>query len=156
MNSRVDELVDAAVDALLADAPFITQLGGPKVYSHVPQKTAPPYAIVLGGDELPWLVDFAAGGDSDNGARQIDVVVQVTSTFKGQSEVNQLASSTMRILLADAPWAAIDGFMLVEFVRNQAQPPIDLMSDGVIWYTRFMTVKISLQAAQAALLPGVA
>lgn len=144
MESRVDPCVTAAVDALVGDGTFVGLLGGAKVFTHVPQKTPAPYAIVFGGDETPWVVDFAAGGASDNGARQVEVLVQLTSVFQGQSEVNGLASQVMATLLDDAPWSALDGFSLVEFVKNAGQPPIDLMSDGVIWYTRFVTVRVSL------------
>ena len=140
-GSRVAEIVDATVDALKGDTTLVTLLGGDKVYTHAPQKTPAPYALVLGGDEVPWVVDFG----EDNGARQVEVLVQLTSTYKGQSEVNDLASRTIEVLTDEAVWP-LDGLRLVEFVKNSAQPPIDLMSDGVIWYVRFVTVRVSLEA----------
>jgi len=60
-----------------------------------------------------------------------------------------MASRIMDVLLGDpfAPptfWNAISGFANVEFVRNAFQPPVDLNNDGVLWFQRFVTVRVSL------------
>lgn len=141
-GSRVPEIVNLAVDMLIADTGFTALLGGPKVYTHPPQKTAAPFALVEGGDEVPWTVDMP---DPDNAARQVDVMVQLASTYKGQTEVNDLASRCMEVLLDEALWVSLSGLHLVEFVKNQFQPPADLMSDGVLWYVRIVSVKVSVE-----------
>lgn len=159
-GSRVRDCVNAAVDALKADAALIAILnppangGGevPKVYTHVPQSTEAPYAQVLGGDEIPWaptLVEYGIGSPlgtdgGDSGGRQVDVVVQCVSTYRGTKEVDNIASRVMEVLTDDATWSAVVGFQLAEFVRNAFQPPVDLNADGVLWFVRLVTVRVTL------------
>jgi len=143
--SRVRDCVNASVDALKVDSSLIALVGTDKVHTHLKQGTDPPYVLIMGGDEVPWAVAF---GD-DNGGRQVDLVVQCASTYRGTMQVDSMASRIMDVLLGDpfAPptfWNAIDGFANVEFVRNAFQPPVDLNNDGVLWFQRFVTVRVSL------------
>jgi len=135
-GSQVPAVVNVAVDVLRAISPLAA-----KVYTHVPQGTDAPYTWVLGGEEIPWVVEF---GD-DNGARQVDLVVTVVSTYRGTAEVDQLASIVLDVLLDDASWDALDGYEQVEFIRNTAQPPADLLADGVLWFLRTVVVRVAVQ-----------
>ncbi len=139
-GSRVRDCVNAAVDALKADNALIAIVGTGKVAVHIPQDTDPPYTMVMGGDEVPWVTDF--GGDS--GGRQVDVLVQCVSTYRGSSQVDSMASEVMEKLLTDSIWASVSGFSAVEFVRNGFQPPVDLNADGVLWFVRLVNVRVSL------------
>ncbi len=139
-GSRVRDCVNAAVDALKADTALIAIVGTGKVAVHIPQDTDPPYTMVMGGDEVPWVTDF---GD-DSGGRQVDVLVQCVSTYRGSSQVDSMASEVMEKLLTDSIWASVSGFSAVEFVRNGFQPPVDLNADGVLWFVRLVNVRVSL------------
>jgi hypothetical protein len=50
----------------------------------------------------------------------------------------------MDVLMDDTIWAGVSGFSAVEFVRNSFQPPVDLNSDGVLWFQRLVAVRVSL------------
>lgn len=141
-GSRVPDVVDAAVDGLRADATLIgaALLNGSKVYTHVEQGTTTPYCVVLGGDEAPWADTF---GD-DNGGRTVDVAVQCVSTYKGSKQVDDVASQVMETLLDATTWTGLDSFGAVQFVRNAAQFPVDLNNDGVLWFVRVVTVRVTL------------
>lgn len=143
-GSRVQDVVNAGVDALQADTALIALLGTAKSYTHVPQGTDTPYTMVIGGDEAPWAVTLAFGDDGDSGGRQVDVIVQCVSTYRGSAQVDGIASRVMEVLTDASAWAAVDGFQLAEFVRNTAQPPIDLNSDGTLWFVRLVTVRVTL------------
>lgn len=155
-GSRVRDCVNAAVDALKADATLAALLGTtvamPKVDTHIRQSTDPPYAMVLGGDEVPWVVSFMQTGigspdgtdGGDSGGRQVDVIVQCVSTYRGTSQVDSVADRVLDVLTEDGTWALVTGFRLVEFVRNAFQPPVDLNADGVLWFVRLVTVRVSL------------
>lgn len=143
--SRVADCVNAAVDALRADSTLSTALGGQKVYTAAPQDTDPPYGMVIGGDETPWAETFEDDDDSgDSGGRQVDVIVSLVSTYRGSAQVDSLASRVMVVLLSDSVWSGVSGFQVVQFIRNQAQPPQDLNQDGVLWFQRFVTVRVTL------------
>ena len=143
-GSRVPDVVNAAVDALRDDSTLATLLGGEKVYTHVPEKTVTPYAMVMGGDEIPWAETMELGDDGDSGGRQIDVIVQLVSTYRGSSQVDDLASRVMVVLTDAATWAAVSGFQVALFIRNAANPPIDLNADGVLWFVRLVTVRVTV------------
>jgi hypothetical protein len=150
--SRVRDCVNAAVDALKFDTTLTTLLGSAKVYTHVKQGTPTPYTLVMGGDEIPWVVTLecssfgspATTDGGDSGGRQVDVLVQCVSTYQGSAEVDGVASRVMEVLTDSATWAAVTAFQLAEFVRNTAQPPVDLNADGVLWFVRVVTVRVSL------------
>lgn len=139
-GSRVRDCVNASVDALKVDSALLALVGTDKVHTHIKQNTDPPYTLVMGGDELPWVQDF--GGDS--GGRQVDVLVQCVSTYRGTLQVDSIADRVMEVLLEDTPWTGISGYSAVEFVRNSFQPPVDLNSDGVLWFMRQVAVRVSL------------
>jgi hypothetical protein len=141
-GSRVPDVVNAAVDGLRADATLISAslLNGSKVFTHVEQGTTTPYCVVLGGDEAPWSETFG----EDNGGRTVDVLVQCVSTYKGSKQVDDVASQVMETLLDSDTWSAVDDFGAVQFVRNTAQLPVDLNADGVLWFVRVVTVRVTL------------
>lgn len=142
--SRVPDVVNAAVDALKTDATLQALLGTAKVYTHVEQGTKPPYCMVMGGSEIPWTESLSFEDDGDNGGRQVDVLVQCVSTYRGSSQVDGIASRVMEVLTNAANWASVNTFQLAQFVRNEASPPIDLNADGVLWFVRLVTVRVSL------------
>jgi hypothetical protein len=128
-----------------------TLLGGPKVYTHVPQGTDPPYLVVLGGDEMPWAPSFEEmvgtfgtdGGDS--GGRQCDVLVQCVSVYRGTEQVDALAGQVMTVLTDPASWTvtALPTWQVTEFVRNTSTLPTDL--NGVLWFQRTVSVRVTVQ-----------
>lgn len=144
-GSRVAACVNVAVDTLKADAGVLAILTTAKVYTHVPQTTDAPYLMVLGGDEVPWAETWEVGSDSgDSGGRQVDVAVRCVSQYRGSAQVDDLADAVMTALIDRDAWSALSGFQLVQFVRNQSQPPSDLSSDGVMWFERVVTVRVTL------------
>jgi len=152
-GSRVRDVVNAAVDGLKADAALLVLIGpATKVDTHIRQGTDTPYTMVLGGDEIPWapvlLQTLGSPLDTDggdDGGRQVDVIVQCVSTYRGTKEVDQIADRVMTVLTDDGTWRLVTGFQLSEFVRNQFQPPVDLNADGVLWFVRLVTVRVTLQ-----------
>lgn len=139
-GSRVRDCVNAAIDALKVDATLLGIVGTDKIHTHIKQNTDPPYVLVMGGDELPWVVDFGI----DSGGRQVDILVQCVSTYRGTLQVDSMANRIMEVLLDDVAWIGVTRFSAVEFVRNTFQPPIDLNSDGVLWFMRQVAVRVSL------------
>lgn len=147
-TSRVRDCVNAAVDGLKVHAGLLAVLGSAKVNTHVPQGTTPPYTMVMGGTEVPWaetLEEDEDGGDS--GGRQVDVLTQCVSTYQGSKEVDSIAAEVMECLIgpASSVWDAVDGFQIATFISNVAQPPIDLNADGVLWFVRLVTVRVTLE-----------
>lgn len=151
-DSRVGDVVAAAVNGLRDDSTLTSLLGaGTKVATHVPKGTDPPFSLVMGGDELPWAVTFAgesgsplASDGGDNGSRQVDVIVQISSTYPGSTEVDDIASQVMSVLTDDTTWSGVSGFQLAEFVRNAGGLPLDVFGDGVLWFLRTVTVRVYL------------
>lgn len=144
-GSRVRDCVNAAVDALKVDATLLATLGTSKVGTHLAQGTDAPYVLVMGGDEIPWAETMEFDGDDgDSGGRQVDVLVQCVSTYRGTSQVDTIADRVMEVLTSAATWSAVSGFAVAVFIRNAAQPPIDLNSDGVLWFARQVTVRVTL------------
>ena len=151
-GSRVRDCSNAAVDALKADTTLSTILNGAKAYTHVPQGTDPPYVMVRGGDEVPWAVTMTmdsliSPGETnggDNGARQVDIMVDCVSIGRGTAQVDSIADRVMEVLTDPDVWMMVDGFHLCEFIRNAAQLPLDINNDGVIWFVRTVVVRVSL------------
>lgn len=144
-GSRVRECVNAAVDALKVDATLIGIVGTGKIAGHIAQGTTPPYVMVRGGTEVPWSITLDAfGDDGDNGGRQVDILVDLVSTYRGSSQVDAMADRVMEVLTDQSIWAGISGFQLAEFIRNDAPPPQALAADGTLWFTRFVTMRVSL------------
>jgi len=140
-SSRVRDCVNAAVDTLKGDTALLALVGAAdRINVHIPQGTETPYTMIMGGDEVPWAQAF---GD-DTPSRQVDVLVQCVSTYRGSSQVDGLASRVMDVLTNDPTWSGVSGFSAVEFVRNAFQPPVDLNNDGVLWFVRVVTVRVSL------------
>jgi hypothetical protein len=152
--SRVPDCVNAAVDGLKADATLIAAglLGSAKVYTHVPQGTDAPYVLIIGGDEVPWAETFtmesfvspATTDGGDSGGRMVDVVAQIVSVYRGSKQVDDVASRVLEVLTDVDTWAGVTDFQLAQFIRNQAQPPIDLNNDGLMYFVRLVTVRVTL------------
>ena len=150
--SRVPDVVNAVVDNLRADSTLTGLLGTAKVYTHVPQGTTYPYALVMGGDEVPWADVFSATSDTspdemdggDSGSRQVDVLVLCASKSRGSAQVDDIASRVMAVLTDVDTWSGVTGFQLAQFIRNQGQPPIDLSNDGDMYFVRTVTVRVFL------------
>lgn len=151
-GSRVRDCNNAAVDAMRGDSALASILNGAKVYTHVPQGTDPPYVFVRGGDEVPWAVTMTENSlispeetnGGDNGARQVDIVVDCVSTSRGSAQVDSIADRVMEILTDTDSWVGVSGMQLAEFIRNTAQIPLDINSDGVLWFVRSVTIRASL------------
>ncbi len=144
-GSRVRECVNAAIDALKVDAALLAIVGTGKIDVHIKQGTPPPYAMVRGGSEVPWSITLDAfDDDGDNGGRQVDVLVDLVSTYRGSSQVDSMADRVMEVLTNQSIWSALSGFQLAEFVRNDAPPPQALAADGTLWFTRFVTMRVTL------------
>lgn len=136
-GSRVPDVVNAAVDALNADATLIgsTLLNGAKNYTLVPQDTAPPYNWVLGGREVPWAEGFN-GDDS----REVDVKIVAYSKYRGTKQVDDIISRVMVVLDTDATWAGISGIAGHTFVENGEPEPADIA--GEVWFGRPLTWRV--------------
>jgi hypothetical protein len=144
-GSMVRECVNAAVDALKVDTALIALVGTGKIAGHIAQGTTPPYVMVRGGTEVPWSVTLDTfGDDGDNGGRQIDVLVDLVSTYRGSSQVDSMADRVMEVLTDQSIWSGVAGFQLAEFVRNDAPPPQALAADGTLWFTRFVTMRVTV------------
>jgi hypothetical protein len=50
----------------------------------------------------------------------------------------------MAVLLDSDTWSGLSGYGAEQFVRNAAQFPVDLNSDGVLWFVRVVTVRVTL------------
>lgn len=150
--SRVPDVVNAVVDNLRADGELTALLGTAKVYTHVPQQTTAPYALVMGGDEIPWaetmtfgtFVSPDANDGGDSGGRQVDAIVQCVSKSRGSAEVDDIASRVIELLTDPDTWDNVTGFQIALFIRNAGQPPIDLSNDGDMYFVRQVTVRVFL------------
>lgn len=136
-GSRVSGVTNAAIDALGADGTLTTLLGTSKVYSFVPEDTAAPYVVVLGGREDPWVEST-----SDVSGRAVDVEVVAVSTYRGTKQVDEIIDQCLTTLTADAAWSSLTEYAGVLFVVNE-RPTMELV-DGRIWYQRRATVRVFL------------
>ena len=141
-SSRVRDVVNAAIDGLRANGALTTALGSAKVYTHVPENTSPPYCWVFGGDEIPWAITLDDGDSGDSGGRQVDVLVNCVSRYRGTSQVDELASLAMIVLTTSSTWSGVSDFQLAEFVRNQMQAPTEV--EGEMWFVRTVTVRVTV------------
>ena len=116
-GSLIPDVVNAAVDALVADATLTTLLGGTaKVYTYVPETTQPPYVLVQGGREIPWAERFDATGD--DGARDVQVTTVAVSRYRGTKEADDITARILTVLLTVATWSGVSG------VKSCITPPM--------------------------------
>lgn len=134
-GSRVNEVVNAAVDGLKAASALTTLLGGAKVYTYVPEETSAPYCLVTGGVEQPWAEAF----NSFDG-RQIDCRVLVVSAYRGTYEVDALMSAVLTALLTETTWRGITGYAAHAFIVNDA--PLTELVNGIVYFSRTCTVRV--------------
>jgi hypothetical protein len=111
----------AVHDALIADAPLTTLLGGPKVYDQAPASAAFPY-VTLGEMRV---ADFSAGDEPGQGALlEHQLILHAWSQQGGHKEAHLIAGALLGAL-DDAPLTLAD-HRLVNFrfavadVRRQA------------------------------------
>jgi hypothetical protein len=149
--SRVPDVVNAAVDALAASAALTALTTTAKVYTHVPKGTGSSYVQIIGGDEVPWAEtmsnDFgspATFDTGDSGGRMVDLLALCASTFRGFDQVDDMASAVMDTLTDDATWTGVGGFQIAAFISNRAQQPQDIFGDGVMWFIRTVTIRVTL------------
>lgn len=135
-GSRVNDCVNAAVDALKGDTTLRTLLGGTsKVYSFVPEETAAPYVLVTGGTESAWAEAFNAFD-----GRQVDVRVLVVSAYRGTYEVDALMSQVLTRLTTATTWTGITGYAAHGFIVNDA--PLTEVVNGIVYFSRVATVRV--------------
>jgi hypothetical protein len=137
---RSAELTAAAIAALKANGALTTALGGQKVYSNVPEGTSAPYILMGGTEETPWAEIFDNTGD--DGARECTLWFEAVSTFQGLDEVESLTALAVAVLTTPASWSSVPRFSVAEFF--QAQQPLTVELDGVIYLTRPCAVKVFL------------
>lgn len=136
-GSRLNDCVNAAVDALAANSTLTTLLGTAKVYTYVPEDTAPPYVYVWGGQELPWAE--ALGGASAVG-RQVDVEVVVVSAYRGTKQMDEVIDQCLEVLLADTPYSSVSGYAGVQFVS--CERPYTEHIEGRIFFSRRAVLRV--------------
>jgi hypothetical protein len=55
-----------------------------------------------------------------------------------------MADRVMTVLLNDSTWSSVPGYQVVQFIRNQSVPSLDLNNDGEMWYQRLVTVRVTM------------
>jgi hypothetical protein len=130
-GSRIPDVFNAAVDALVADVTLIgsTLLDGPKVYGAVPQGTIPPYLWVMGGREVIWAEAFR----SDDG-REVDIDAFAISKYRGTKEVDDIIDRVMEVWDTAATWAGVSGYAGHTLVENR-EPAITELG-GEVYFER--------------------
>jgi hypothetical protein len=115
-GSRIPDVYNAGIDALIADATLIgsSLLNGAKVFGSVPEDTIPPYLWVLGGREVIW-----AEGFNQDDSREIDLDAIVVSKYRGTKEADDIISRVMVVWDTDATWAGVSGYAGHTFVENR-------------------------------------
>jgi hypothetical protein len=138
-GSRIPDVFNAAVDALKADATLIgaSLLNGAKVYSLVPEDTAPPYLWIMGGREVIWAESFR----SDD-AREVDIDAIAVSKHRGTKEVDDIISRVIEVLDTPATWASVSGYAGHTLVENRA-PSFGEMA-GEIWIERSVQWRVQV------------
>lgn len=134
-GSRVNDIVNAAVDALKGDATLTALLGTAKVYSFVPEDTAAPYLLVTGGTETAWVEAF-----QQFDGRQIDCRILVVSAYRGTYEVDTLMSRVLTVLLTETAWRGITGYAAHGFLVNDA--PVTEVVNGIVYFSRLATIRV--------------
>ena len=138
-GSALPSVVNAAVDALAADATLTTLLGSAKVYTFVPDNTTAPYVWVVGGREVPWGPTFGAASAT---GREVEVLVDVVSAYRGTSQVDSLASQVITTLVAPGTWAGVTGWSHVAF--SSIERPIREVVNGVVYVWRTCIVRVTV------------
>jgi hypothetical protein len=138
-GSRVPDVLNAAVDALKVDATLIGVglLNGAKVYSLVPEDTAPPYLWIMGGREVIW----AEAMRSDD-AREVDIDAIAISKYRGTKEVDDIISRVIEVLDTPATWAGVSGYAGHTLVENRA--PAFAEMAGEIWIERSLQWRVQV------------
>lgn len=141
-GSRIPDVVNAAVDALKADATLIgaSLLNGSKVYTHVPENAVAPWLVVLGGQETPWA---ESQNDDDDRECQVDVVA--VSKYRGTTQVDAIISRAIDVLTTHGTWTGVTGYAGCAFVINRAPVPSEI--GGEMWFERSATVTVYLNGA---------
>jgi len=136
---RSRDVVNAAVDALRADATLTTLLGGTsKVYTHVPQDTEAPYVLVMAGREAPVLETF-----DDDASRSVEVMAMTVSTYRGTKEVDAVSDQCADTLTTHATYAGLAGYTANRFVEAERPTVEDV--DGTLFYQRRVIVAVWVQ-----------
>jgi hypothetical protein len=133
-GSRVPDVTNAAIDALVADSTLTTLLGGAaKCYTHVPEDTAPPYVFLLGGQERPWEPSFR-----DESAREVEVDCLIVSAYRGTTELDNIAHQVITRLTADGTYSGVTGYAGNEFKVNE-RPYVEQV-EGRMFFSRRVTL----------------
>jgi hypothetical protein len=138
-GSRVPDVLNAAFDALIADATLIGAqlLNGAKVYSSVPEDTVPPYLWVMGGREVIWAEAFR----SDD-AREVDIDAIAISKYRGTKQVDDIISRVIEVLDTPATWAGVSGYAGHTMIENRA--PAFAEMAGEIWIERSLQWRVQV------------
>jgi Protein of unknown function (DUF3168) len=135
-GSRIPDVMAAATTALRNDATLTALLGGAaKVYSHVPEDTAPPYVVLSGGAEEVW-----ADALHDNTGRVCDIEALAVTAYRGTLEVDAIMAQVLTTLLTTSTYSGVTGFTAVEFATNER--PYTEQIEGRIWYSRRGRVRV--------------
>ncbi|MCL4848743.1 MAG: DUF3168 domain-containing protein [Acidobacteria bacterium] len=126
--------VPAARELLLAAPALVTRLGGPKVYTYVPEEAVAPWIAVLGGQERPWE-QFKTRG------RQGDLLVTTVSTYRGTTEVDEITDLVMQAL--DDQGLTLEGFegARLDWMGNREPPPPQEWGSQ-LWFTRTAVFRV--------------
>jgi hypothetical protein len=137
-GSRLSDVTNAAVDALVADSALATLLGGSaKVFTHIPEDTPVPYVLVLGGLELPWAESFEPGDD----AREVEVDMLVVSAYRGTKEIDAITNRGLEVLTTHGSWSGnVTGYAGCGFRRCERPAMSELT--GRIYFERLSTVVV--------------
>lgn len=136
-GAALPTVVNAAVDALAADSTLTTLLGAAKVYTFVPDNTTAPYVWVVGGREVPWAVSF---GTMDDPGREVEVLVDVISAYRGTNQVDTIVSRVVTVLMTASTWTGVTGFAGMAF--GSIDRPVREVVNGVVYVWRTVTVKV--------------
>jgi hypothetical protein len=138
-GSRIPDVFNAAIDALIADATLIgsTLLDGPKVYSAVPEDTIPPYLWVMGGREVIWVESFLS-----HDGREVDIDAIAISKYRGTKEVDDIISRVIEVLELPATWSGVSGYAGHTLVENRAPAFVEMA--GEIWIERSVQWRVQV------------
>lgn len=101
MTTPASVALRAAVhDALVADAPLVAALGGPKIYDEPPRAAAFPY-VTLGETRI---ADFSTGSES---GEEHQLTLHAWSRQGGHKEAHSIAGALLQAL-DDAPLTLAD------------------------------------------------
>lgn len=136
-GSRIPDVFNAAVDALLADATLIGEslLNGAKVYSAVPEDTVPPYVWIMGGREVIWAEGFNA-----DDSREVDIDAIAISKYRGTSQVDDIINRVMLVLDTTSTWTGVNGYAAHMFVENR-EPAFTEIA-GEVWIERALKWRV--------------